>query len=168
MTGHPTPERGRGRSSVAARVESLGIAVVARAWPDFVAVHMTWGAINEIATLVGYQRLAKLERHPVLTDLLTRIVRDEARHFGFYFRQAIKLLSRPRVARATRFLVDHFWDPVGAGVQPAEETRFVVRHLFGDASGRESARDIDRTIRRLPGFADVALLETWIDRNASP
>jgi len=36
---------------------------VARVWPDFVAVHMVWGAINELTTLAGYQRLAELEPH---------------------------------------------------------------------------------------------------------
>jgi fatty acid desaturase len=165
--GHPTPERGRGGRSLAARLESAGIALVARAWPDFVAVHMTWGAINEYATLVGYQRLAALERHPVLSALVARIVRDEARHFAFYFKQAAKRLARPGASRVARFLVDRFWDPVGTGVQPASETRFVARHLFGGASGRDAARDIDGTIRRLPGFGDVALVEAWIDRHAA-
>jgi hypothetical protein len=163
--GHPTPERGRSRGSLAARLEAAAITAVSRAWPDFVAVHMTWGAINELSTLSGYQRLVELDPHPVLADLLARIGRDEARHFAFYFKQAERRLVRPGVARVARLLVDRFWDPVGTGVQPIDETRFVARHLFGGEGGRAAARRIDAGIRRLPGFADVALVEAWVDRD---
>ena len=163
--GHPTPERARGRMTLVQRVEGGATALLASAWPDFVAVHMTWGAINELSTLTGYQRLAERAGHPVLSDLLARIVRDEARHFAFYFKQAERRLARPGAARVARFLVDRFWAPVGAGVAPADETRFVARHLFGDADGRAAARRIDATIRRLPGFADVELVEAWIERD---
>jgi hypothetical protein len=166
LAGHPTPERGRGRATFAQRVESAATAAVARAWPDFVAVHMTWGAINELTTLTGYRRLAEIERHPVLDDLLTRIMRDEARHFAFYFQHAERRLARPGAARIARFLVDRFWAPVGSGVAPAEDTRFVARYLFGDAEGRVSARRIDETIRRLPGFANVRLIEAFVERYA--
>ena len=162
--GHPTPERGRSRTSFAQRLESAATALVARAWPDFVAVHMTWGAINELTTLAGYQRLAALASHPVLSDLLERIVRDEARHFAFYYKHAERRLARPGAAWVARLLVDRFWAPVGSGVAPDAETRFVASHLFGDAEGRAAARRIDATIRRLPGFADVALVEAWIAR----
>jgi len=166
--GHPTADRGRGRATLAQRLESAAMAMVAGAWPDFVAVHMTWGAINEITALTGYQRLAELEGHPVLTDLLARIGRDEARHFAFYFKQAEQRLARPGAARVARFLVDRFWAPVGSGVAPASETRFLARHLFGDGDGRAAARRIDAAIRRLPGFADVDLVEAWVARHAEP
>jgi hypothetical protein len=91
-------------------------------------------------------------------------MRDESRHFLFHFHQARRRLARPRTARCTRLLVDCFWAPVGGGVQPAAETRFLADYLFGDADGRAAARKVDATIRELPGFADVRLLEVWIDR----
>jgi len=119
--GHSVVGRIRSRLSLARRLEYLGIAFTSRAWTDFVAVHMAWGAINELTTLVGYQRLSALAGHPVLSDLLARIMRDEIRHFRFYFRQARERLARPAAARVARFLVDHFWGPVGSGVQLAEE-----------------------------------------------
>jgi hypothetical protein len=168
VAGHPTPERGRGRASFAQRLESAATALVARAWPDFVAVHMTWGAINELTTLSGYRRLAEIEGHPVLDDLLGRIMRDEARHFAFYFQHAERRLAQPGAAPIARFLVDRFWAPVGSGVAPADETRFVAHHLFGDVSGRAAARRIDDTIRRLPGFGDVRLVEAFVDDLAAP
>jgi hypothetical protein len=42
---------------------------------DYVAVHMTWGAINEWSAHAAYARLIEREDHPVLTTLLTRIMR---------------------------------------------------------------------------------------------
>jgi hypothetical protein len=127
---------------------------------------MTWGAINELSTLTGYRRLAELAGHPILSELLARIMRDESRHFHYYFSEAERRLQQPGVARVARFLVDHFWAPVGSGVQPAEETRFLAGYLFGDQPGRAAAHKIDATIRRLPGFEDVRLLEAWIDGQA--
>jgi hypothetical protein len=165
--GHPTAERARGATSLATRIESLVTSTIARLWPDFVAVHMTWGAINELSTLVGYQRLAELEGHPILAELLARITRDESRHFAFYWKEAQRRLANPRVARIARLLVDRYWGPVGSGVAPSDDTRFVARHLFSGWAGREAAARIDTTIQRLPGFADVALVQAWVERHAA-
>lgn len=157
----------RSRFSWSQRLEHLATGVLARAWPDFVAVHMTFGAINELTTLTGYRQLAARAGHPLLSTILTRIMRDESRHFHFYFEQAQQRLANPRTARLTRFLVDHYWAPVGAGVQPLTETRFLAAFLFGDAEGRAAARRVDDTIRRLPGFADADLLEAWVARHCT-
>jgi hypothetical protein len=164
--GHPLGTRAEPRSYAdpAERLRQTFTGLLARAWPDFVAVHMTWGAINELTTLTGYARLAEVAGHPVLTELLGRIMRDESRHFGFYYKHAERRLARPRTARITRFLVDHFWAPVGWGVQPAAETRFLAEYLMSGPDGRSAARKVDETIRALPGFAGVALLEAWADR----
>src|SRR5262245_53302822 len=53
--GHPQPprERPRGQQPLSQRIEAALTAVASRAWPDFCAVHMTWGAINELTTLTG-------------------------------------------------------------------------------------------------------------------
>jgi hypothetical protein len=42
----------------------------------------------------------------------------------------------------------------------------MASYLFGDDEGRAAARKVDETIRRLPGFASVRLLESWLDRFA--
>ena len=153
----------RSRAPFGQRLEATVTSWIARAWPDFVAVHMTWGAINELTTLTGYRRLMAVSGHPVLVELLSRIVRDESRHFFFYFRQAERRLARPATARITRVLIERFWAPVGTGVQPKEETRFLASYLFSGSAGRAAARRVDATIRSLPGLADVPLLESWID-----
>jgi len=163
--GHETFDRpARSRVPLGEAVKVRLTHLLARAWPDFVAVHMTWGAINELTTYVGYQRLAELAGHPVLAELLARIMRDELRHFSFYYHQAEQRLSRPSTARITRLLVDRFWEPVGSAEQPVEETRFLAAYLLSGPDGRAAARRVDEKIRRLPGFADVALVEAWVDR----
>jgi len=165
--GSPVGERPvpRGQEPLAKRIEAAVTAMVSKAWPDFCAVHMTWGAINELTTLTGYRRLAALTDHPVLTDLLERIVLDESRHFFFYYRQAEIRMQRRAVARIARLLVDRFWVPVGSGVQPEAELRFLATYLFAGPEGRAAARKVDDTIRRLPGFETVHLLESWMDRH---
>src|SRR5262245_61519059 len=64
--GHPVGprDRPRGRERLAQRLEAWATARVASVWPDFCAVHMTWGAINELTTLTGYRRLAEVAGHP--------------------------------------------------------------------------------------------------------
>jgi len=155
----------RGQEPLAKRVEAAATALVSKAWPDFCAVHMTWGAINELTTLTGYRRLAAVSPHPVLGELIDRIVRDESRHFFFYYRQAELRMQRRSVARVARVLVDRFWAPVGSGVQPDAELRFLATYLFAGSEGRAAARKVDDTIRRLPGFERVQLLEAWMDRH---
>jgi hypothetical protein len=126
---------------------------------DFVAVHMTFGAINEWSTHAGYARLAAIEHHPVLTELLNRIMKQETRHVAFYATQARERLNRSAKARRlTRWALRHFWEPVGASVMPRAETRHLLHFLMGDTEGHESARRIDQKIDTLPGLADLGLV----------
>src|SRR5262245_25413381 len=166
--GHPLGPRPtpHGHENLGQWLEARGTALLSRVWPDCCAVHMTWGAINELTTLTGYRRLIAIENHPVLRDLLERIALDESRHFFFYYRQAERRMRRATVARVARLIVNRFWAPVGSGVQPDTELRFMARYLFDGDEGRAAARRVDETIRRLPGFAGVGLLEAWMDRYA--
>jgi len=161
VSARPRP---RSQTGLAVWLEERATALLSRTWKSFVAVHMTWGAINELTTLSGYRRLAKLADHPVLSELLARIVRDESRHFSFYFKQAERWLQSPTAGRVTRFLVENFWAPVGSGVQPRHETRFIASYLLSGSDGRAAAEKIDDTIRRLPGFEGIALVGAWLDR----
>lgn len=60
----------------------------------FPAVHMTWGAINEWTANAAYNRLAQIADHPVLTELLGRIMRQEGRHAAYYASYAVKTCWR--------------------------------------------------------------------------
>lgn len=125
-----------------------------------VTVHMAWGAVNEWTTQAGYVRLGHLAAHPVLAELLLRIAKQEGRHIDFYAGQARRRLEESRSARSiTRWALRQFWEPVGSGVMPAKEVRFLVRHLLGDSAGREAADRIDRQVDRLPGMSGLRLVQ---------
>jgi rubrerythrin len=120
---------------------------------DFVALHMTWGAANELSTLTSYHRLIAKTRNEQLVKLLNAIIKDERRHFAFYRAQARERLARSRRARrVTRWAMDHLWAIVGTGVRPQSETDFVVVHLFGDRDGKAATREMDATMAELPGM----------------
>ncbi|MBV8692639.1 MAG: ferritin-like domain-containing protein [Actinobacteria bacterium] len=125
---------------------------------DYIAVHMTWGAVNEWCTQGGYAQLSAKAQHPVLTELLQRIMKQEGRHIDFYSSEAAKRLAASRKAqRITRFALRKFWKPVGSGVVPLAETAFLIDHLFGDDDGLAIAERIDRRVDRLPGLEGLHL-----------
>jgi hypothetical protein len=167
--GHPLGPRElpRGKEKIGQRLEGFVTAFVSKAWPDFCALHMTWGAINELLTLTGYRRLQDVANHPVLTELLARIMRDESRHFSFYYHQAEIRLARRGVAPVVRRIVKSYWGPVGTGVAPIADTLFLGRYLFSGPEGAAAAQKIDDTISRLPGFADVRPVSTWVAKYAN-
>jgi hypothetical protein len=128
-----------------------------------VAVHMAWGAVNECTTQAGYGRLATKAKHPVLSDLLRRIMRQEGRHIDFYMLGARQRLAESATARRiTRFALRRYWAPVGAGVMPEPEVTFLVHHLFGDVDGQVGAQRIDRMVGRLPGLEGLHLVESAV------
>jgi hypothetical protein len=139
---------------------SVGSTVV-----NMTALQMAWGAVNEWTTQAGYSRLAQKAQHPVLSELLRRIMRQEGRHIDFYSAEARKRLSSSKVARrVTRFSLKELWKPVGSGVMPPGEVRFLVSHLFGDEDGVVVARRIDRQVDRLPGLEDLHIVENAVNR----
>jgi hypothetical protein len=133
---------------------------------DFVALHMTWGAINELTTLTAYHQLMRRCPHPVLHQMLRKIIQDERRHFAFYRAQAkARLTDNRRAAKVVRRALQAFWTPVGAGVKNDEEVDALALYLFGDSPvGRDAIREIDATIAGLPGLGGLTLLEDVLDR----
>jgi hypothetical protein len=125
-----------------------------------VTVHMTWGAINEWTTQAGYGRLSAGAGNPVLTEILRRIMKQEGRHIDFYAAQAKRRLDGHRAAQqVTRRALQRFWTPVGAGIMPQSEVRFLSGHLFGGPDGIAAAQRVDRQIDRLPGLGGLRLVE---------
>ena len=133
----------------------------------FLAVHMAFGAINEWTTQGGYARLAQVSEHPVLSDLLRRIMRQEGRHIDFYRQTAIEHLADPGAQRATRWMIKRLWSPVGASVMPVDDTRHLVRTLFTGDEGRAVADRIDRRVDRLPGLEGLGLMERSLAQYAA-
>ena len=135
----------------------------------FIALHMAWGAVNEWSTQAAYARLAAVEGHPVLGELLRRIMRQEGRHIDFYAAEATRRLSTSATARQlTRHALVRLWRPVGSGVMPPGEVRFLVEFLFSGPDGRSAAERVDRQIDRLPGLSGLRLLAGEVDRLVAP
>lgn len=121
---------------------------------DFVPIYLTWGAINELSTLNAYKRLGEQSKHPVLAALLTRIVKDERRHFSFYYNRARVHLERSASARRwVSWAVRLFWRPVGDGLKSKAEIDLVLRELLAGDDGLKIAQQMDTTIAQLPGLA---------------
>ena len=120
----------------------------------FTATHMTFGAIHELSTGQAYRRMMKLANHPVLTEILTAILREESAHTRFYASVARIELKRNEFARrAARFFVNMFYTPVGQGSRPKKQTHYSIGTLFGGAEGLEWVdRTVTRKVQALPGF----------------
>jgi rubrerythrin len=133
---------------------------------NFVAIHMTWGAINELTTLMSYYQLMRRCPHPVLHQMLGRIIQDERRHFAFYRAQAkARLTDNPAAGRIVRRALRSFWTPVGAGVKSQEECDALGLYLFADGSeeGAAAVREIDGTIAELPGLESLTLFADYLE-----
>lgn len=142
----------------------LGSAVAAR---DFVAIHMTWGAVNELTTLTAYHRMIAHTDNAALTQVLRAIIKQERRHFAFYRAQArARLAGSRRARRLVHWSLDHLWAPVGTGIRPQEETDFVVTHLFNDPDGVVALKGMDGTIAELPGLGGTHYLTEAAERCA--
>ena len=126
----------------------LGSAIASE---DFVAIHMTWGAVNELTTLTAYHRMIAKTDNVALTQVLRAIIKQERRHFAFYRAQArMRLGDSQRARRLVRWTMDRLWAPVGTGIRPQEETDFVVAYLFNDPDGAVALKEMDGNDRRAP------------------
>jgi hypothetical protein len=142
------------------RVSPITQAVLANViGDDFVAVHMSWGAINEWSAHAAYARMIQREDHPELSKLLRRVQQQETRHLAFYASQARDRLERSATARKlTRYAMKAFWGPVGSTIQPKRETAFVLNYLMGGAEGAKHIERIDRKMDEMPGLAGLHLV----------
>lgn len=141
--------------------QSLGATIVGE---DYVAVHMTWGAVNEYSAVAAYRRLASLEPHPALAPLLQRIAQQETRHVAFYTTQARARLEASATARKiTRLALERFWGPVGSTIMPETEVQHVMGHLFAGPEGRAEVNRLDRNVSRLPGLEGLTIFANTLD-----
>ncbi len=130
---------------------------------DFIAVHMTWGAANELSAVAAYRRLAEMMDHPALSPLLKRIAQQETRHVAFYITQARQALERSATAgKLVRTLMAKAWRPVGSGIMDDAEVRYVMGYLF---TGQGASLDkLDQSVARLPGLDGLTIFRTTFTR----
>lgn len=167
--GAPEP---RPHDEVRARVrwsevlEALGARLLSRVAGDrFLTVYQTWGAIQELTTLLGYERLAATSANPALAELSRRIARQERVHFAWYYNRARAGLAASRITqRLTRWLLERFWTPVGEGVKTSQETAQLFASLFPGPASAELARRVDQKIERLPGMKGLRLMRRAAER----
>lgn len=129
---------------------------------QFTGTHMMFGAINELTTGQGYRRLMAKADHPVLTPILRAILREESLHTNFYSSVArLELRDSPVSRKLARFVIDHFWEPVGGSALGQDRSNYTIAQLFGDDEGR---RAIDSTVtqrvRNFPGFSGITAINT--------
>lgn len=147
------------------RLRIVGQTILSKlAGKHFIGVHMAWGAANELATVEGYRRIVDKTEHPILKDMLMRIMKDERRHFAFYFKEAQQRLTDPKTARLTSTLIRRFFEPVGADIRDLEEVDMVALYLFGDEEGLKIVRGVDQKIGSLPALDGFRGLEKSLER----
>jgi len=132
----------------------------------FTATHMTFGAVHEMSTTQAYRRLMKFADHPVLTRLLEAIIREESAHTHFYWSVArLELRKNEFAQKIARFVIDHFWAPVGQGSIPKRRTDYTIATLFGGEDGIEVAdKTVTRRMEQLPGFADLTTINAAVKK----
>lgn len=135
----------------------------------FTATHMTFGAIHEMEAAQGYRRLIDLANHPVLTHILKGIIREEAAHGQFYRNIArIELARSESAQKMARWVIEHFWGPVGQGSLHPDRTAYTIRTLFTDNDALET---LDNTVTKraeaLPGFDGITKMTDVISRIAT-
>jgi rubrerythrin len=141
--------------------EALLSVLLPEEWP---AIHMVWGAIQELTTYTAYRRLGERAAHPQLSVLCERIMKQELKHFAFYREQADRRLRASRRAqRVATAALKLGWRPVGAGMSPAAEVDHAIRFLFDGAEG-DAVAGIERRIRALPGLEWFDLFSRFVAR----
>lgn len=123
----------------------------------FTATHMTFGAIHEMSTTQGYRRLAALADHPILSEILKGIIKEESAHTTFYRSVARIELQKSEISqKLSRFLIKHFWTPVGSGAKPKRESDYTIATLFSGDGGMDWIdKNVSQRIQGLPGFSGL-------------
>jgi rubrerythrin len=157
----------RERSLFSEQLEAALSSILSRVFAaDFPTVYMTWGAIQEVTTLRGYERIHDATANPALRELTSRIAKQERRHYAWYNNSAREGLERsPRARKLTRFLLERFWTPVGAGVKTEAEVFRLMSLLFPGEHGDAMAADIDAKVGTLPGLEGLKLMAPYLERS---
>ncbi len=153
----------RERALITETLKRLGAMAFSQFFPsDFIALYLTWGALNELTTLRGYEAIETLTANPVLRELCTRIAKQERRHFAWYYNNAeVRLKASPRARKTVRFLLKNVWSPVGAGVKKEGDVIRIYNLLFPGDRGLEIGEEIDSKMNLLPGLAGVHLMSAF-------
>ena len=130
---------------------------------DFFAVHMTWGAVNELMTLRFYAIIREATRNLLLRDILHDLIAEEVLHYRFYRAMAAEQLQHnPRAQRLVRWSLQHLWSPVGTGLRGRDDGDRLVLGLVADRP--DAVMRLDQTVERVPGLAELGLIAREVER----
>ncbi len=154
-------------AAFAEEVEAFLSQSAAKLTPHFAAAHMAWGALNEATAAAAYTALARTTGNPELAKLVTKLARDERRHYSFYYHQAdMRLRAHPLARFLCRSALNLFWGPVGIGVGGTREViELIFARFFSDREGRAEIDRIEAQIRALPGQSAFSKLSQARDRS---
>jgi hypothetical protein len=150
---HREPQHVRG----AARGRRLNQLARLAVGDDFFAVHMAWGAVNELTTLRFYRIVRANSENPTLRAILRDVIAQEALHYSFYRAVAIgRLEGNRRGQRIARFTLRHLWSPVGVGLRTHADVERLMHGLFAERP--DQVTQIDHRINGIPGLAGLDLV----------
>ncbi|MEO6049841.1 MAG: hypothetical protein ABIP78_00725 [Pyrinomonadaceae bacterium] len=134
----------------------------------FTATHMTFGTIHEMEAALGYRRLIALADHPVLTHIVNGIIREEAVHAQFYRSVArLELQKNEFAQKMARWVIEHFWAPVGQGSLAKSRTETTIATLFAADDALESLdKTVTKRVQQLPGFDGITKITDTIGEMA--
>jgi hypothetical protein len=170
VCGNPLEEDRLEKVSAKARfnewLEAMFAPLLSRIFSNqFPAVYLSYGAIQEMTTLRGYEHLRQYTRNPALQLLCERIAKQERRHFAWYFNHARELLLESRGARVlARKLLEFNWVPVGAGIKSPDEVKRLFSILFPVETARKLVREVDAKMGTLPGLEGIRLMEPYFKK----
>ena len=123
----------------------------------FTATHMSFGAIHEMSTAQAYRRMDELAGHPVLSQILSGIIREESFHTHFYWSVAkLELRKSDLAQRLARFVIKTFYRPVGQGSLHKSRTEYAIRTLFGGDDGLDRLhKTVTQRAQTLPGLESL-------------
>lgn len=132
---------------------------------SFPSIHMAWGMSNELSAIAAYHRMSEVEENPTLTEMLSRIARQESRHVAFYTSQARdRLADDKRAQKVARYVLNNFWAPVGSTIMSRADMVHLMGHLMSGTEGRKAAAKVDKSISNVPGLHGLTIVQNALDK----
>ncbi len=152
--------------TIGERIDEAGQTALSMVFPDvWPATHMVWGAIQELTTYHAYRQLMDRTGHPVLKVICERIMKQELKHFAFYYQQARKRFADSKLAqKIARGALTLAWTPVGDGMSSKDDVSHSLSFLFDGHDG-DGIKKIEQRIQTLPGMEWFDLFSRYVEKN---
>jgi len=128
---------------------------------QFLAIHMSVGVLNEWLTQMAYFTMAELAHDPVVRSALQAIGRQEAKHAGFYRRQAATLLASSWSSRllVRQYMTTGRWVPVGGALHDRSDAAAFHQLLSSHSAFADRAARTDEKFQALAGMQGLTPIQ---------